>query len=106
MKHFTLASVRPGQFGFATGDDGTEYYIPRSVVVKEDISEDDVGSGFTSKTRANVKDDNAFDLIAFPFEWDDGDIIADLEEAISRAQELLATLQSLDLPAQRLGDEV
>ena len=95
MKHFTLIKASP-TFGFATGEDGTEYYVPKHVMVSADIDEEDVGHSFTAEISKNKsRDSGSLDLISLPFVWDqvDEDVIANLEDAIGRASDLLADLR-------------
>ena len=101
MPKFTMTkAIDDGvrRFGFATGADGTEFYVPRAVMIHADIDEEDVGHNFTANISANFADKGGLDLIALPFDWDDtaDDVIGDLEDAINRANDLLADLRLSD----------
>ena len=91
MKHLTLTTIQPN-YGFASGDDGEEYFVPRHMIIKFDIDDEDVGRSFTANISSNFNE--GLDLIAMPFEWDaDVDVIANLEDAIARGQDLLTDLR-------------
>ena len=95
MSHFTLIKVT-NTSGFAMDTDSREeFFIPKHVIINAGITEDDVGQSFTASTSANKgSDPAALDLIALPVEWDDEvDELAELEDAIERAQALLADLR-------------
>jgi len=75
--HFTVSHIvneGPKQFGFATGDDGvTQYFIPRAVVIAQQMGVGHVGEGFTAAVRPcpspYVGKEN-HDHISLPITWD------------------------------------
>ena len=113
--HWTIQSVitksepergRTRKFGFAISDDGSTAFIPHPVISGHDITQADVGAGFTAPMKApsaNAGPD-AYPQIQVPLTWDGWDEErGDQQSALIEKMEQLLNMEAQVSDFVRIG---
>lgn len=98
--HWTLTRVvlnEAGTFGFALADDGeTNAYIPRSIILRYEITPEDEGAGFYAPLKPNSERPGEHPWIMAPLLWDDDVEGTGMDELLAQLEDLPELITNID----------